>query len=438
MVIFTVNLLYCMVIMLGSMTFGCVLVYPSPAIPKIEKEFGWEHNNTELILFNSISSGFAIVGPYFCGFLLQYFGRRPVLGCFGILGVIFWTMLYFTQKSFFWYGIMCRALLGIVMGGVSTVSPMYIVEMSPPESTGFYGSLNQLGICCGIFSIYLAGNFLSWRNLALYGMSVDLLLSILIWFIPETDSTKITFGRNVKNKYQDFQLIPEAQGKKEKISLCQKRYIGRLVQGVMLFFFQQFCGCNAILTNMGTLLAEAHLDIPADLQSAIVGGSKVFIIIVGAFLIQTFGRKFVWILSYTGCTISLFVYAFSVNEKFEDKFPPWLGLILIFSFVAFYSIGAGPIPWFLISEMFDPSVRHIASSIITSSNWIFTFLVIETFEYLKSLLTFFGCMLLFTAVSLSAAIFGAIFIKKDSQMILNKDFLSISSNYDNTLKNSNT
>ncbi|OHT11425.1 major facilitator superfamily transporter [Tritrichomonas foetus] len=405
-VLFT-RLLYCFVIMLGSCTFGCVLVYPSPALPKMSEEFGWKQDDGRFTLFNAISSAAAIFGPYLCGFLLKHLGRRPVVGIFGFMGSISWMMLYFLKKTFFWYGIMVRAFLGIVIGGLSSVCPMYIVELSPPDYTGFFGSFNQLGICVGIFTMYLSGNFLTWQNLALYGMSIDILLFILIWFIPESPVIK-----NSKDP-----MVTE--------SIFQKKYLSRMIMSILMFLFQQFCGTNAILTNMATLLDEAHLDLPPNIQSAIAGASKVIAVFCGAFLIQKFGRKVIFVTSHTGCAISLLIYALS--EKIT--FPSSIALILIFCLFLFFSIGAGPIPWFIISEVFEPAVRPMASSIITSSNWIFTFLVIEIYPYLKKAITFFGCMLLFSCIAGIAAVFGFLFVQKDYQSGSNAKLLE--SNYNN-------
>ena len=51
-------------------------------------------------------------------------------------------------------------------------------------------------------------------------------------------------------------------------------------------------------------------------------------------------------------------------------------------FVAFFSIGFGPIPWLMMSELFSPDIKSMASSITTSFNWTLAFVVTKFFTNL--------------------------------------------------------
>uniref|UniRef100_A0AAV1T859 Hexose transporter 1 n=1 Tax=Peronospora matthiolae TaxID=2874970 RepID=A0AAV1T859_9STRA len=47
----------------------------------------------------------------------------------------------------------------------------------------------------------------------------------------------------------------------------------------------------------------------------------------------------------------------------------------VMSFVWFFEIGLGPIPWLIASEMFPPKSRTAATSIATMVNWLGLFII---------------------------------------------------------------
>merc|ERR1712038_562904 len=61
-----------------------------------------------------------------------------------------------------------------------------------------------------------------------------------------------------------------------------------------------------------------------------------------------------------------------------------LPVVSLSVFVALFSIGFGPIPWLMMSELFSPEVKSSASSIATTTNWTLAFLVTKFFTNLVS------------------------------------------------------
>lgn len=55
----------------------------------------------------------------------------------------------------------------------------------------------------------------------------------------------------------------------------------------------------------------------------------------------------------------------------------------IFSFVAFFEIGPGPIPWFIVAELFSQGPRPAAIAVAGFSNWSANFLVGMSFPYVE-------------------------------------------------------
>ena len=50
-------------------------------------------------------------------------------------------------------------------------------------------------------------------------------------------------------------------------------------------------------------------------------------------------------------------------------------IVVLYFYVFFFSCGMGAIPWFIMGEIFKPSVKGIASSIATAVNWLMSFLI---------------------------------------------------------------
>ena len=383
--LFSIKLVYGLILMLGSLGFGLVMGYPGAVLPKLDEEFSL--TSTQRTLFNSISSLTAIAGPYISQGLLMCLGRRPVTSILGLLAALFWGLIVLMSDKLFWLGILMRALLGVIMGSYSSVIPMYMVELAPKQHSGFYGVLNSFGISSGFVVIYLCGVWCTWKELAFVCMGLSIGLMALVWLVPESPANTEVFKEN-------------------KESLCQKKFIKPLLIGAALMFFQQLSGINAILTNLNDLFSNVGITIDTGYTSAIASSAQVIAAVISSLIIDKIGRKVAWIISTTGSVIFLVLYALT----FKVDMGPWLPIIFVFGFVLIYGIAVGPVPWFIVPELFPTSVRSLATSIASSLNWLFAFLVITAFPYISEVLNQFGVFIMFAVCEAIAIIFGWFFI----------------------------
>lgn len=60
-----------------------------------------------------------------------------------------------------------------------------------------------------------------------------------------------------------------------------------------------------------------------------------------------------------------------------------MGIAAVFAFVAMFEMGPGPIPWFIVAELFSQGPRPAAMAIAGCSNWTANFLVGISFPKLK-------------------------------------------------------
>lgn len=61
----------------------------------------------------------------------------------------------------------------------------------------------------------------------------------------------------------------------------------------------------------------------------------------------------------------------------------YISIVAIFGFVAFFEIGPGPIPWFIVAELFSQGPRPSAFAVAGFSNWTANFIVGMCFQYVE-------------------------------------------------------
>ena len=57
---------------------------------------------------------------------------------------------------------------------------------------------------------------------------------------------------------------------------------------------------------------------------------------------------------------------------------PRLALVCSFGYIAFFSLGLGPVPWLMMGEVFPGKIRSSASSLAAGFNWTCSFITTET------------------------------------------------------------
>lgn len=73
----------------------------------------------------------------------------------------------------------------------------------------------------------------------------------------------------------------------------------------------------------------------------------------------------------------------SLSQQEKNQALSYLAIVAVFGFVASFEMGPGPIPWFIVAELFSQGPRPAAMAISGLSNWTANFLVGITFPKLK-------------------------------------------------------
>jgi MFS family permease len=408
------DLLYALILSLGSLTFGYIVAFPSPAESIIFKKDD-APDPLGRLFFKSISSLTAILGPFVVNFLLSprlQLGRRITCFILSVTGCLFWSLLLIVfvvgkqdnPENHHFVAIVGRALLGLTMGSFSALTPMYVVEIAPPALTGIFGTFPQVFIASGVSLCYLVGILANqdglgaWYVLVGFGAGIDALLSFLIWLVPESPAI-----------IQEQNRTANESGE----TVCSAKWLPFMIQAALFGFFQQFTGINAIVTDVHTLfgMAGVRIDGFQDLPAFLASTTQIIACIASGPLINALGRARVWMLSFAICAVADMGYAVC-HSKPKGLGPWWLQLAIVGLHLLGFGLGAGPIAWFIVPEMFPAIVRPQAVVVAAVSNWVCSFVVIALFAGLRENWRMIEwSFVAFAIISLGGVEFGHLYVR---------------------------
>merc|ERR1711872_761287 len=173
---------------------------------------------------------------------------------------------------------------------------------------------------------------------------------------------------------------------------------------------------NAVMFYCVSIFEQAGSSMNSTVENIIVGGVQIFATILAALLMDKAGRRLLLNLSSSIMVISigaLGAFFYIADDLDNEHLAKKIEFVPVFSlslFVFAFSIGFGPIPWLMMSELFSPEVKSLTSSISTSFNWTLAFLVTKFFSTMVKGLTEAGAFWFFGSFTIVTFFFCMFFV----------------------------
>ncbi|KAL1491537.1 hypothetical protein ABEB36_012119 [Hypothenemus hampei] len=327
-----------------------------------------------------------------------------------------------------------RTFGGLSAGLITTIMPMYLVELAPPKLKGAVGVLCPLGVTLGI----LIGQILSmnkilgnedyWPYCLALPATLQAICALIIPVLPESPKYLFVIKKNpplaikqlkrVRNSNEES-LTDEIEilrlEDQENIRLGDTWNIKKVLKSKSLLLpillvcslqaGQQLSGVNAVFYYSSDIFRKAKLSTNSSEWATI--GTGCCNIFMASLAVQTMScckRRTILITSLILTTICLMILGLSI--KFIDVFDwmPYLCIFGILAYVLCYGLGLGPIPYFIGSELFEVGPRSSAMALGSMANWTGNFIVALTFpimnEHLEAVSFF-----IFAAIAIGLLIF---------------------------------
>ncbi|XP_075867407.1 solute carrier family 2, facilitated glucose transporter member 1-like [Nelusetta ayraudi] len=358
----------------------------------------------------SIFSVGGMVGSFSVGVMANRFGRRRSMFLVNILAVIGGLLMGFsTICSSYEMVIAGRLVIGLFCGLFTGLTPMYVGEVSPTPLRGAFGTLHQLGVVVGILIAQvfgleaLLGSEKLWPLLLAITVIPAVLQCILLPFCPESPRfllinlkqeeqacKALVRLRGTEDVSKDLQEMKEESAKmatEKKVTIVElfrsPSYRQPLLIAVMLQLSQQLSGINAVFYYSTGIFDSAGVKQPI---YATIGAGVVNTIftVVSLFLVEKAGRRTLHLLGLSGMAVSALIMTISLLLK-DLPAMSYVAISAVMLFVAMFELGPGPIPWFIVAELFSQGPRPAAMAVAGCCNWTSNFIVGMSFPKLVEL-----------------------------------------------------
>ncbi|XP_032080352.1 solute carrier family 2, facilitated glucose transporter member 3-like isoform X2 [Thamnophis elegans] len=355
----------------------------------------------------SIFSVGGMIGSFSVGFFVNRFGRRNSMLLANVLAIVAGILMGCSKLAWAMEMLIIgRFIVGVFCGLCTGLVPMYISEVSPTALRGAFGTLNQLGIVVGILVAQIfgldviLGTEKLWPLLLGFTVIPALLQLLALPFCPESPrfllinkmeeekAVKVLQSlRGVQDVSSDIQEMKEESAKmsqEKKVTIPElfrsPSYRQAIIIAIALQLSQQLSGINAVFYYSTGIFKDAGVKQPV---YATIGAGVVNTVftVVSLFLVERAGRRTLHLVGLGGMAVCAIIMTVALALKNIKTWISYISIFGTFAFVALFEIGPGPIPWFIVSELFSQGPRPAAVAVAGFCNWASNFLVGMLFPY---------------------------------------------------------
>jgi sugar porter (SP) family MFS transporter len=412
---------------LGGLLFGYDWVVIGGAKPFYEAHFGLVSPPMQGWAMSCALVG-CLVGSLLSGLLSERFGRKPALLAAALVFTLssIGTGLAETFPEF----VLWRMCGGLAIGLASSLSPMYIAEVSPAGVRGRLVCLNEMTIVVGILMAQVTNWLIAGRGSGdlmqrnadsgwrwMFGATAVPATVFLVgmFFVPESprwlalrgreDEARRTLERlgGVQSATLVLAEIEESvrgsdhrnELKAELRMLMSRQLRGVMLLGIGLAVLQQWCGINVIFNYAHDIFSAAgygHSDILFNI--VVTGLTMVLFTFLAIATVDRNGRR---VLMLGGCAGLAAIYI-TLGFLFHQHSRGIHMLALVVAALACYAMTLAPVTWVVLSEVFPSRVRGTAMAVATASLWAACFVLTYTFPLLNASLGTAGTFCIYAGV----------------------------------------
>ena len=396
----------CAVASLGGLLFGYDTSVISGAIDALKVYFQLSPAETGWAVSNVVIG--CVIGSLCSGEMARKIGRKKTL----IIAALLFTVSAIGSavvESFFWF-IVYRMIGGVAVGLAAAISPMYIAEVAPKDYRGTASAMNNFALVFGQIVIFYVNYKIAqgmteawlvdvgWRYMIGSEVIPCLLFCLVVGFIPESPRwdamrgrddlalatlSKISNPEHAKNLLAEIKasMVNEAgQVSKQKVDFKRPGAFFIIIVACALATFQQLSGVNVMMYYAPTVLKTITGSIEeAMFQTIWIGVAQLVGIGIGAILFDKLGRLPLMKTGAIGAALGLLLTSYAMYTQNTG----YLALVGMIFFMIFYAFSWGVGMWVLIGEIFPNYLRAQGLAIAVSFNWIFNFVVSQSFPMMN-------------------------------------------------------
>jgi major inositol transporter-like SP family MFS transporter len=386
---------------------------------------------TEGIVTSSLLFG-AAAGAVGGGRLSDTWGRRKTIILLAVLFLVGALSCVFAPN--FEVMVIGRVILGLAVGGASSVVPVYLAELAPYEIRGSLAGRNELMIVIGQLAAFVVNAIIGsvwgefsgvWRIMLAVAAVPAVALFVGMLGMPESPRWLISRGRNqdalavlktvrssdrAEAEMADVKHLADEE-KEMNLSgwgaLRNKWILRILLVGIGLGVAQQLTGINSIMYYGQSVLVEAGFSSEGALIAniapgviAVVGG------VIALSMMQRVNRRTTLLLGFTLTTICHFLIGIaSIALPVGNPERPFVILFLVVAFVGSMQTFLNIAVWVMLSEIFPLHIRGFAIGVSIFCLWIANAFLGLFFPTLVASVGITGTFFMFGVVGILALIF---------------------------------
>lgn len=325
---------------------------------------------------------------------------------------------------------------------MTTVVTIYVGEIAPSRQRGALSALLQAFLSFGILFMNVVGGYCTYVIMNLVCLAFPIISALAFLLFPESPYRLIASNNEeaaiksllfFRNKTESAEIADELMDMTRAVKQQDReatRASARLfrVKGnrkalfncLGLVFFQQFSGINAILFYTKIIFEKAespNVDLSVSFVSLMMFLSACFVPVVA----DKAGRKTMLYISAIGMSLTnalvgIYFYLFEINVCMKQfRYAP---IVLLTMYPVFFSLGFGPLPWVMLGEMLNDSIKFLASPIVSSTCWLLAFLISFFFPMVDHWVGASYCFWTFSVLCLLAALFTKVFVMETKGLSL--------------------